>query len=136
MTDNITIVAGGNTTTIFPIKIEETLTKNITPIAYPTTQQSWSNGPTKPKILDLLRIIRRFTINGYIKDSEVTQFKGIIEAGGVFTMNYAGSSYTVNMEKCSVTEVPEDATGTGGPSGTKDPEHLAVLFTLVEGENL
>ena len=138
MTDNITIDKGGsNSHTVYATKIEEVGSKIIPVYNYPSTVQEYSNGPKEAKILDLLRFKKRINIDGWIDISNITKFRNIIKAGGTFVLEWAGIDYTVNMEKYTITESPEDSTGTEAEfGGSKTPDHLLVKFSVVEGENL
>jgi hypothetical protein len=144
MTKDITIDKGGtNAMLIYAKKVEKLTGKALTVLAMPSSTQNWpSKGgdtdtyPLKPIIVDLIRITKRFNIDGAISATYSDTFEAICEAGGTFTMEYAGTDYTVNMEKYSIIEFPQDAQGTDSElGGSAVPDHFDVRFTVVEGVN-
>jgi len=143
MTKNISLKdwngAGSTTVTVYAIKIEEARNKQLSPLLVPTTIQEWSSYVSDGKssenyiMIDLLRIQRRFTITGKIYRTDIDNFREIIARGGSFNMTYAGDDYWVNMEKYTLTESPEDATGTTGHGEEAVPDYWDTTFTVIEG---
>lgn len=143
----------GVVVTIFTKTVDETFTKTLTTISPPQTSAKFDSGPKDTKIVDLIRVIHRFEIDGYLTATEgtfgqddyyynedtsalvaastallkKTALIQMIKSGGTFTMAYAGTNYTVNVEKQSIKEVPEDTTN----ALTFD-----IKVSLIEGVNV
>jgi len=127
---------GPNEMLLYATKIEELTNKQLTVIALPSTNQERSSGPKKPIIVDLLRVTKRFNVDGAVSATHVGTFKNITEKGGVFVMDYAGTEYNVNVEKYSITEIPEDAQGTDASlGGSAVPDYFTIKLSVVEGED-
>ena len=124
MTSDITLTKGSTVVTLFTSSVDETFTKTLVTISPPQSRQNWTNGPKDSKIVDLLRIAHRFEIDGFIAATEGTYGQSdtsstvagkrtnlisIFNGGGTLTMEYSGTNYTVNIEKLSIKELPEDS---------------------------
>lgn len=123
MTSNVILEEGKtDEVTIQTTRFEEIQANRFTVIVPP------SNTTTEPtRIANFLIIEKRFNINGQIAPGDRTALKNIMNSRTPFTMKYAGTIYTVGMEKFQLTEVPEDA------GQDKDPEYLTLMISLIEG---
>ena len=119
------------TVTIYTLKVEETRTKTLAVLAYPQSRQNWNAGPKDTKILDLLRLTRRFNVDGLIIPADRTNINTLFQAGGVIRVVYNGTNYNANFEKLIFIE---KADGEGASS--QEPEHYEVRVTFIVGENL
>lgn len=139
--------------TIFTTRVEDVIAKSLTSFTPPqsTANQIGSDpgdadfGPKDTWIIDLLMLTRRFNVDGYVAsdhgsgDTPGTQnaqtkrnnLQYMIYAGGTITLTYDGAksidnddSFTINIEKITITENPEDTT---------TPNKYIIKFTAVEG---
>jgi len=128
MTENIILDYGeSNELTVYTTKVEEIESKTIQILSVPVTTPNYANGP-KTWLVDMLRIQRRFTVNGSIKTTDRTKFRKVLRDGGAFVMRYGTENFTVNMEKHSITEIGKD-------DEASSPDTFTVLFTVIEGVN-
>lgn len=135
MTTNILLDSTGtNELTVYCTKIEEIFTKTLIKIMPGTSTGNYASGVKKTKIVDLLRIDHMFNINGYIDSADRAKMRNIIQAGGVFAVVYAGTSYNCNIEKLSILEQANFQIDSGSPSD--NPSQYDVTFSLVVGENI
>lgn len=132
MTAEIVLDSGGQNLTVYTSRVEQITNKMLAPLTFPQTGQNYAEGPKDTKILDLLRIQTRFNIDGKIIFTDKSKLTNINNAGGVFTMDYAGTSYNVNFEKFAIM----DDSGKIDRKGVNDPEWLGVKFSVLVGENL
>ncbi len=118
--------------TIYTLKVEEIIAKTINKITSAQTSKNWSSGPNTTKVIDLLRVEKRFNIDGWIAYSDRSKINNINNAGGVFTLDYAGSTYNVNFEKISKVEDARIV----DRNVSNDPAWLFVKFSVLVGENM
>ena len=148
---NIVLVKNSLQVTIATRQDEETGVKIISPLTFPTTSAKWENGPKTTKIVDLLRIEKRVTYNGYLSNNlnpdsgtglsndtsqtaegKKADFKSIFEAGGVVTVYAAdGTTFTANFDKYSIKRIVSD-----GQSNNYDEAEFEIMFTVVKGVDL
>jgi len=121
---------GTNELTVYTTTVEELQSKNLIVIAFPQSKANWASGPKTVKHVDLLRITQRFNIDGIILSSDREKFKNLMNQGGVFAFDYNGDSFTVNFEKFSIKQRPEDDTE------NVQPDNYDVKFSVVVGENI
>lgn len=110
-------------------RIEIVYAKTLIKITPGQSSSNWSEGSKDTKIVDLLRIIRMFNIDGEIDSADFTKLNYLIDHGGVVKITYNGNSYYVNFEKVSVIETPTDKKGVL-------PDMFTVKMSLVEGVNV
>jgi len=142
MTSNIVFTKGSTVVTLFTNSVDESYTKILAVITPPVGSANYASGPKDNKLVDLLRVTHRFEIDGYIVATEGSYGSGdtsstvagkrtdliaIFQGGGTFTMSYSGTDYTVNTEKLSVKELPEDS-----DTVTK----FELKMSLIVGENI
>jgi len=129
MTNNIVLDKdGSNELTIKTKMVEEIQDNKLIVLALPTSTANWGSGPKDAILVDLLRITKRITIDGHITYADRTKFKALFISGGTFTLEYAGEDLTVNMEKMSIREIPQDA-------GSSNPDYYDVKLTCVIGKD-
>lgn len=145
--NNITFTNNGKRVTIATPRVEYALNNNLPsePLSIPTTDTTNSN-PTK--ISNLLRIIERYVINGYIvtgmapngsspvERTNAMDVKedliGMAKRREVTIMNYEGTDYSVTFEKLSIKEQAMDI-GDEAPSGVI---RYDIQCSVVVGEAL
>jgi len=142
MTSNIVFTKGSTVVTLFTSAVDESYTKILAVINPAVGSASYENGPKDKMLVDLLRIIHRFEIDGYIVSTEgtygqsdtsstvagkKTDLIAIFQGGGVFTMNYSGTNYAVNTEKLSIKEITEDS---------DTVTRLEIKMSIIEGVNI
>jgi len=131
MTNNITLTKSGiGTVRIFTEKVEEVYEKKLNFIRIPRPKNKWGLG-AKTQIVDFLIIVKIFNIHGYITgyggdnaQQQRAKLRQMIEAGGGVTLNYDGTNYNVNFNKCSITEEGTDE---------DTPQEYGVMLSLVVG---
>ena len=122
---NIILDEGGsNEITLYTARVKRNRTKMIQKIVSPQSTANWSLGPKDTKLIDLLRIELRFTINCHINSADIAKFDNLIEGGGVFNMKWNGTTYTVNSEKDEI----------NWGNGTQDEKPLT--FTVLVGVDI
>ena len=142
-TTDIVLTKSGTQVTIFTTKIEEILQKTITKITPPVSSANWvddGSGAKDTKIVDLLRIESKFSVDGWLVTSHgsgdtnsdvATKRTDLInkmfKAGGVIVMAWQGTNYNIMIDKLQVTQDPEDE-----DTVTK----MKVKFTAIVGENI
>jgi hypothetical protein len=143
--ENIILSKSGTQVTIHTFNDEENFEKETEKITPPQSSGNWASGPKDTKIVDLLRIEKRITFDGYLAAGTVsgdssstvagkkTDLKTIHESGGVVNMTYEGSTFTVNFEKMNIRRV----IGDGDHTVLKDGEvGFEVKMTVIRGVNL
>ena len=116
---------GANQHTCYTTKIEESYTATLTNITPPKSSANWSSGPNDTKIVDLLRMERRFSVDGLIDSADRAKLRALFKSGGVFTMTYDGESISFKMDKLTITD-----------SGDERQDEFPVKFTGIVGVNL
>jgi hypothetical protein len=135
MTTNIELDTGGtNAMTVYTTNVEEIQSKTLINIVPGTATANWSVGPKDTKVVDLLRVEKRFNVDGYIDIADRSKLRNILNAGGTFTMTYAGEAFTVNVEKFSLYERGDFQEDTNSPSD--NPQQLEVKMSLIVGINV
>lgn len=132
MTATNVIIAKGhaNQVTVSTTRVEQNITKVITIVTPPTTNQNKAEGPSTSMIVDLMMIEYRWMVDGYIDVSDRVKFESLPALKGI-TMEYLGVDILVNMEKCSIVEESTDS----DTSRTSD-ETYSVKFTVVKGTDM
>jgi len=145
--DNIKITASvsgvSTVVTIDTTKMEQVLNNALTVLSFPSMPQE-GDTPKETKIIDLLRIERRYNVDGHITygkpsgDSSTTakdrkdDLIAIFDANGIFTFTWEGSDKTGIMDKLTMNKVFSD-----GLDPANDGEvGYDVKFTIIEGEDL
>jgi hypothetical protein len=145
----ITKLTSPGTTKQVTIPIErdvENITKSVTVIPFPKSTKEYPvNGGTGniTKIIDLLKIEERLTINGYLvsgtytSDSSTTSqgrksdLKLISKAGGVVSITYEGETFNAAIDKVDIERVTSD-----GIEVNDNEAGYSVIITFVRGEDL
>ncbi len=125
---NIVLGTGDDAVTVYcTSRPTKNYTKKLTNITPPQSTGNWSNGPKDTKILDLLRIEMRITVNGYVDSTSEDKIENLFEQGGTFQMTWIDGSttYTVNMEKLEI-----------GEKKIEEQDEIGVIFTCVVGVNV
>ena len=137
----LTIAKGAYSVTLYAKQIEDGFTNKLTQITPATGRQTQSSGPTTTKVVDLLRLVRSFRIDGYVVSNTVkSDLVKIIEGGGTdgggITLTFSeggdATSFTVFVESCIFTYQSQDEP-TSPPS---DQAKHAVNITLIKGEQV
>ena len=115
------IVLGGSVT-VYTTSVEKVFLKKITGITAPQSTANYGSGPKDTKIVDLLRIEGRFTVNGKIDSADESTLEGLFNAGGTFSMSWKGTSYNINMEKLSLTN-----------KNDQEQDETDIMFTAIVG---
>ena len=113
----------GNAITIYCTKIEKTWNKKYGAFTPPVTSANWSNGAKPTKIIDFLRVEKRWTVTGDIDDTDESNFEAMMGQGGVVRLRHNSTNFDVNLDKHTITKV------------AREDDHLSVMFTATQGEN-
>ena len=133
MTNNVTITKSGvGTVYIFTQSVEELIAKKPRYIRPPRSSQKWDQGP-KTMVIDTLVVTHNFVINGEITGTgsdTAQQQKDKLrtmagQKGGTVTMNYDGTDYEVEIDKCSIKEESHDE---------DTPDSYSVILNVTEAE--
>jgi len=123
---NIVLDSGGtNELTVYTElceKIYSKILKNLTP---PQTKANWASGPKDTKVVDLLRIEIRYAVRGLIDSADESKFQNLFTSGGVFNMTYKSSTFSINIEKLTITD-----------KNDKENDETEVMFTAIVGVDL
>jgi hypothetical protein len=139
-TTELTLTKGAYSVTIYATSIRDTLSNKLFSITPPTGTSKQDSGPKSNKIVDLLRINRKFTIKGFVlnatdKSNLVAIFKGAQQKGGEATLSYPdggdGTSYSVYIESADITQKSDDEPDEG--TAPDDYARYEVDLSLVEG---
>ena len=136
---------------------EEVLTKNLIKITPPKTSINWSNGKNDTKMVDLLVIEERFTINGtlatglgtggsfdvgdgqgsktYVEQTNASDkrddLKAIFLAGGTMWLTWQDSTVQINCDKLQIN--PDNKEGSEPADGESG---YTVQMTCLKGVDL
>jgi len=134
---NITIANATYSVTIDVLRDEEIITKKLAKITPPTSTNNYSAGSKDTKMVDLLQIETRISIDGILStDSTSTSSKKrndlrkLLKAGGVLAVIYEDEGITANFEKLQIDKIVADGTE---PSANE--AGYTVKFTLLIGVN-
>ena len=154
---NVVVSKGAYTVTIAVTGNEDVLLKNLSKITPATSPQNFGSGQSPTLLIDLLRIERNITINGFLATGVNTKADGdssetaagkksdlqaIFNAGGVVSMTYPGeaSALTGNIEKLSIKTVPSDGLTTTEGSASLDKNYgeveFSIQFNFIVGVNI
>jgi len=117
--------SGSNELTVYTQSCEKIYSKKFTGITPPQSTANYGSGPKDTKIVDLLRIEVRFTVRGLINSADEAKIQNLFNAGGVFKMKYKTLTFTINMEKLTITN----------DSKTENDE-TPIMYTALVGINL
>jgi hypothetical protein len=123
---NNVVIGTGTTVTIYTTSVKKTYVKKLVSISPAQSSANWAAGPKTTKVVDLLRVEIRFTVNGLIDSADQDNLEGYFTQGGVFNMTWDGASYSVNMDKLEIDKSPK--------AGEQDERE--VTFTAVVGANI
>ena len=130
MTNNIMLDNGGtNQLTIYTTFVEELMSNALSKLILPTGTANSGSGPKDTKIINLLKILKLFTIDGKIASADRTKLRNLFDTGKMFTLVYDSTNYTVVIEKLSIKEEPEDA-------GSSSPEYYVIKVNCVIGVSI
>jgi len=127
-TTTLTVDKGGsNEHKIYATVVEEIYSKpKLKKINIPRPKSEWGSGARKTKILDLLQVESRFSIDGWIDWSDRTKLRNIVsQQGGIFTLEYDGTDYSMAVEKYVLKN-----------EAKKENNEAEVKFIAYVGENL
>lgn len=121
------VLASGETNelTIYVTQCEKIISKKFIKITPPTSTANYDAGAKDTKIVDLLTIETRFTVNGYINSADESKIENLINAGGTFTMLWNSTTFNINTEKISITN-----------SNSEEQDETRIMFTALVGVNL
>ena len=123
---NIILDEGGdNALTIYTESCEKIYSKKVVGITPPQSTANYASGPKDTKIVDLLRIEVRYTVKGSIDSADESKIQNLFNAGGVFNMKYKTLTFTINIEKLTVTD-----------NNKTEHDETAIMFTCLVGVNL
>jgi hypothetical protein len=111
--------------TIHTESVEKILSKKLVGITPPQSTGNWGSGPKDTKIVDLLRIEVRFTIRGSIDDGDQSSLEDAFNAGGVMNLVWDGTTYSVNVEKLTITKAAK-----------KENSEKDIMLTCLVGVNI
>ena len=115
---------GSNEVTVYIRKVEKVITKLLVSFTPPRSSVNWSSGPNTTRIVDLLRIEKRFVVTGYVDEADKDKISNVIDAGGVVVMSWDGDTPSVCIEKASVEK------------NVNEDDHRDVMFTCIVGEDM
>jgi len=122
--NNVIIGSGGsNQVTVYSSKVSENYTKKLVSFTPPKSFQKRNEGPNATKIIDLLRIETRFTVDGYVDRADRTKLRNCFKTGGIIIMVWDGDNYDINIEKLNIDK-----------SNREDQDEYPVTFTVLVGE--
>lgn len=127
-TDPVTLTKDGTTITIYVENFQEDLQKTIRPLTFPQSTANKELGPKTTKILDLQRVVERYTFTGYVALADKVPLKNMVKAGGVFTLAIpcdSESGISVNCDKLNFTK-----------DGRYEQDERGVVITLIVGADL
>ena len=121
------ILAEGETDelTVYTTSCEKIYSKKLVAITPPQSTANYGSGPKDTKVVDLLRIEVRFTVKGLINSADESKIQNLFNAGGVFNMEYKGSTFAINSEKLTITN-----------DNKTEQDETTVMFTALVGVNL
>ncbi len=124
-TINIILDQGGvNELTVYTMQIEEIFNKKLTNITPPQSTANRSSGPKNTLIVDLLRVEDRYSITGYINESDKSKLINLFKIGGVINFTYEDGTITINMDKLTLTK------------NSDENNERQVQFTCIRGVNI
>lgn len=123
--DNIVFDNGGaNQFTLETTRVEEVNTKELKIIPGVVSKSNRSSGTKPTKVLDLLKIVKRFNVRGEIDKTLKPDLDALFEKGGPMNMLWESVTYTVSVEKFTYTK------------DIRDNSERQVVMTLVVGTDL
>ena len=144
MVSNVVLFdVSGRQVTIGTTNVEEIWSRvDLIKINAGVSSLNWGSGPTPTKVVDLLRINRRFNIDGWISDDEgmstgdtspdaidkKLDLEALFQSGGIITISTTTAvEKSVILEKLAITELTEDAEA--------NPTKFRIKFSALEAEN-
>lgn len=130
---------GASAVTIYVNKIDDSFENKIFQITPSTPKGKQADGPKDTKVVDLLRITRRFKITGFIlSNTDKTNLICILEGGGInggpITMTYNdggdATSFDVFYANCSISQTRQDEPASSAPD---DLAKFEVTIDLTKG---
>lgn len=106
--------------TIHTTNVSENITKDVRLIKIPTNQDLAKN----TKLLDLFKMEKRITIDGFIEYTDKAAMKLLITNNRIITLVWDGETRNVIMDKLDIS-MPSD-----------EQTEIAVKITCVEGESV
>lgn len=123
---NIILDGGGdNDLTIYTTSCEKIYSKKVVAITPPQSTANYDAGPKDTKIVDLLRIEVRFSVKGSIDSADESKIQNLFNKGGVFNMEYKGTTFAINTEKLTITN-----------DNKSEHDETTIMFTALVGINL
>lgn len=122
---NILLGTGGSQFTVYTTKVEKIYSKKLVGITPPQSTANWAAGPKDTRIVDLLRIEIRFSVNGHVDDGDQAALEALFLSGGVFNMSWDGTDYDINIEKLTITK-----------DAKKENAEKTIMFTCLIGVNI
>jgi len=116
---------GSSEVTVYTTNVEEIINKKLVNVVPGQSSANWSLGPKDTKIVDLLRVEERFSVNGYIDESDKTKFKAFITKGGTVTMEWESETFEINIDKLTVTK-----------NNKAEDTDRDVMFTAIVGVDI
>lgn len=126
MTSNITLGTGEGAITLHTTTVKKIYSKLLIKITPPQSTSNWESGPKDTKIVDLLRIEIRFTVNAYIDSTDQSALEALVNGGGIFNMTWKGINYNINVEKIEIDEF----------DSKEETDEIKIMFTALVGVNI
>ena len=120
------VIGTGTTVTIYTASVKKTYVKTLTQITPAQSSANWAAGPKDTKVVDLLRVQIRFTVNGHIDSTDQAALQNYFIAGGVFNMAWDSANYSINIDKLEIDKSAKEG----------EQDERAVTFTAVVGVNI
>ena len=120
---NIILGTGDDAITVYTTRCKKTYIKTLVKINPPQSSSNWGSGVKDTKMVDLLRIEVRFTINGYVASADQSGLEALITAGGTFNMAWNSTDYEINSDKLEIIEDSSDG----------EQDEMGIMMTAIVG---
>jgi len=139
--NEVTLTKGEYITTIYSVLVSEIFSNKLTPLTIPVGRQNQDSGSRKPKVIDLLRITRKFTIKGHIinntdKNALIQIINGAGQKGGPVILSYPDGADNTTFNTFIESFTIEQKSTDEPDSPPTDYAKYDVDITLIEGETV
>jgi hypothetical protein len=126
MTNNVILGSGSIVITAHTTSVKENWTKKI--VSFTPPSNDTSTGPKTTKIVDLMRIERRFTVNGFIDSADIPNIRTLVKIGeskgGILQMVWDSETMNINIDKLDIDKKENEN------------DEREIMFTCVVGESV
>lgn len=123
---NIILDEGGdNELTVYTTSCEKVYSKVLKGITPPQNRSNYKLGPKDTRIMDTLRVERRFVVKGSIDSANESKIENLFNAGGIFSMKWKDITFSINQGKLAITD-----------DNKAEHDETAIMFTALIGINL